>query len=472
MKPSSILMATFGSALASCTVGRDYARPDVSAQLPAKFDLPAGWKVAEPGGGAKGAKGDAAWWARFRDPQLNTLIARVEAENQGLKAAIARVDQARAIAGAARAERGPQLDFEPAAGRERRSGTTSNNFGGTAGRATTLLSLPFQMQYELDLWGKLRRGVEAADLDAEAAEAARRGVLLTLRAELASHYFEMRALDAEIAIFQNAIALRRKSLELNQLRFLAGDTDEVDVSRAATELAATEAELAALKRGRSDLEDAIAVLVGQPSSGFRLAADPLDSEPPRLPVSVPSELLERRPDVAAAERTMAAENARIGVAQAAFYPSVGITASAGLESAGASELFDIASRTWGLGPQISFPVLDAGRNRAELARARARYDETAADYRGAVLGAVSEVDRALTGVALLGEQAAAQARTLEAARRTVELSEERHAAGVVDYFEVVDAQRTLLDAEQQAARVTGARHVAAVTLARALGGAW
>lgn len=467
MKPSSILMATFGLALASCTVGRDYARPDVLAQLPAKFDLPAGWKVATPGGEAKG---DNDWWKRFRDPQLNALIAQAEAGNQELKAAMARVDQARAIAGAARAARGPQLDFNPAVSRERRSGTTSNNFG--AGSTSSLLALPFQMQYEIDLWGKLRRGVEAAQFDAAAAEPARRGVRLTLRAELASHYFEMRALDAEISIFQNAIALRKKSLELNQMRFDAGDTDEVDVSRASTELAATEAELAALKRSRSDLEDAIAVLIGQPSSGFRIAAAPLALEPPQLPVSVPSEMLERRPDIAAAERTMAAENARIGIAQAAFYPSIGITGSAGLQSATIDKLFDIASRTWGLGPQLSFPVLDAGRNRAELARAQARYDETAADYRQAILQAVSEVDRALTGVALLGEQAAAQVRTLKAARRTVDLSQERHAAGVVDYFEVVDAQRTLLDAEQQAARVTGARHIAAVTLARALGGAW
>lgn len=466
--PWPLLAAASAVALGSCTVGDDYARPDVSAQLPSSFDLPAGWKVAQP----RDDEGGSAWWIAFNDSQLNRLMASAAANNQELKAAFARVEQARAIAGTARSERQPELDFSPAASRQRRSGTASSNFGNTAGRTTTTLSLPFQMQYEVDLWGRLRRAVQAADFDAQASESALRQVLLTLRAELAANYFNLRSLDAEIEIFRSAIELRRKSRDLNQLRFDAGDSDEVDVSRAKTELASTEAELAALKRTRSDFEDAIAVLVGEPSSGFAIASRPLTSAPPRIPVTVPSELLERRPDVARAERLMAAENARIGVARAAFYPTVGLSANAGLESASASDLFKIASRTWGLGPRISLPVLDGGRNETELQRALARYDETVADYRQTILEAVSEVDRTLAGAALLAEQAAAQTRTVESASRTVELSEERYAAGVVDYFEVVDAQRTLLDAEQQAARVTGARHVAAVTLARALGGAW
>lgn len=466
--PSLLLPSLLALVLSACTVGEDYARPDVSAQLPTQFDLPDGWKVAEPGG----ANEATAWWKVFRDPKLDQLIDRADANNQELKAAFARVEQARAIAGGARSQQLPFIDFIPSATRERRSATTSNNFGGTAGSTTTLLSLPFQMQYEIDLWGRIRRSVEAADYDAAASESELRSVLLVLRAELATNYFSMRSLDAEIHTFKNAIALRRKSLQLNKMRFDAGDTDEVDVSRAETELAATEAELASLKLSRSDLEDSIALLVGAPSSGFHIQASPLTSSPPRIPASVPCELLERRPDVAAAERIMAAENARIGVAQAAFYPTVSISATAGLESASSSNLFDMASRSWGLGPQISLPVLDGGNNRAELARSYARYDEVAANYKQTILKAVSEVDRALKEVEMLDQQASALARTVRSARRTVTLSQERYAAGVVDFFEVVDAQRTLLDSEQQADRVTGARHVAAVTLIRALGGSW
>lgn len=454
--------------LGSCTLGNDYSRPDVAAQLPSKFYLPAGWKVAQP----RDSDRPTEWWKPFKDTQLNQLMARADAKNQELKAAFARVEQSRAIASVAHSGHLPYLGFDPDVSRERRSATSVSNNSNTAGRTTTSLSLPFQMQYEIDLWGRLRRAVEAAESEAHASESDLRQILLTLRAELASNYFSMRSLDAEIETFRNAIELRKKSLDLNRMRFKAGDTNEVDVSRAETELASTEAELAGLRRTRSDFEDAIAVLVGEPSSDFKIAAKPLTSEPPRIPVSVPSELLERRPDIAQAERIMAAENARIGVAKAAFYPAVSLSASAGLESAHASDLFKIASRTWGLGPQISLPILDGGRNKAELQRAHARYDETVATYRQTILNAVSEVDRTLTGVALLGEQAAALNRTVKSARRTVELSQERYTAGVVDYFEVVDAQRTLLDAEQQSARVTGARHVAAVTLARALGGAW
>ena len=468
MKPQLIFLSMLAFMLGSCMQGKDYARPDTSAQVPAKFDLPAGWKVAQPRDGDRPTE----WWKPFKDTQLNQLMSRAETNNQQLKAAFSRVEQARAIASVSRSAFLPGLSFNPTIDRERRSGTSVTNNSATAGRTTTRIALPLQMQYEIDLWGRLRRSIEAAEAEAQASESNLRQILLTLRAELATNYFSLHSLDAEIEIFRNAIQLRKKSLELVQLRFDAGDTDEVDVSRAQTELSSTEAELVGLKQTRSNFEDAIAVLVGVPSSGFKITAKPLVKAPPKIPTSVPSALLERRPDIAQAERIMAAENARIGVAKAAFYPAVSLGASLGTESAQATDLFKMASRTWGLGPSLSLPILDGGRNKAELKRARARYDETVATYRQTILTAVSEVDTTLTGVSLLSQQYTAQEKAVKSARRTVELSQERYKAGLVDYFEVVDAQRTQLEAEQQSARVTGARHVAAVTLARALGGSW
>jgi len=252
----------------------------------------------------------------------------------------------------------------------------------------------------------------------------------------------------------------------------AGDTDEVDVSRAETELSSTEVELIGLRQSRALIEHAIAVLVGEPPSDFRLPVDPLAGKPPAVPLAPPTDLLERRPDVAAAERVMMAENARIGIAKAAFFPSVRFTATAGLESGGTARLFDYASRTWGLGPEVSLPIFDAGRNRAELERSEARYDETVALYRQTFLEAVEEVENALVAIQRLEERIAAQERTVTAAARTVQLSRRRYEAGVVAYFEVVDAQRTELDARRLAVRFRVARFLAAIALVKALGGDW
>ncbi len=461
---SLILVTTF----AGCVVGPDYLRPGVQNQLPQKFDAPEGWKLAEPGDETK----LNSWWTRFNDSQLNRLIEGATANNQDLAAAFHRVEQARSITYRTRAAWLPAVDLEPSGRRNKRSATVSNTSTNLTGVTTTNLALPLVIDYEIDLWGRLRRAIEAAEAEYLASESTYRQVLLTLQTELASRYFELRAADAEIAIFEEALGLRKKSLELNQQRFDAGDTDEVDVSRAETELSATETELIAIRQNREQIENAIAVLTGKPSSGFHISPKPLNSTPPKFPASVPSELLERRPDIAAAERLMMAENARIGVAKAAFYPTVRIVGDVGLESGSISNLFDYSSRTWGLGPEITFPVFDAGKNKSELARSEARYDETVASYRQSILKAVQEVDDALVGIERLAQQAASQDRTIAAAGRTVDLSRQRYDAGVVAYFEVVDAQRTELDARQGAVRIRAARHLAAVSLVKALGGDW
>lgn len=467
---SATTMAAVAAACltAGCTLGPDFQRPSLEGRLPESFDVPDGWKVAEPDDAAP--LGD--WWVRFGDGRLDELVSGAMVENQDLAAAFHRVEQARALSRGARGAWFPTIDFDPSARRSRRSGTARSGASDLAGSTNTNLLLPLLLDYEVDLWGRLRRALEAADAETLAEEALLRQVRLTIQAEIASQYFGLRAFDADIGIFERAVVLRRKALDLNRRRFEAGDTDEVDVSRAATELASAEAELIGLRQNRAQLENALAVLVGRPSSGFGIPEAPLDGDPPPVPVTLPAELLERRPDIAAAERAVMAANARIGVAETAFFPAVRFSAGSGLESSDAALLFDSASRIWSLGPQVSLPIFDGGRRRAGLERAEARYDEVVARYRQTVLQAVREVDDALVALARLAERAAAQERTVAAARRTVELSSRRYEAGVVAYFEVVDAQRTELDAEEEAIRLRAARHVATVALVRALGGDW
>lgn len=458
-----ILMTSVG-----CVVGPDYVRPGVGSQVPAAFDAPEGWKIAAPADDSK----ITSWWRRFGDTQLDGFIVEATGNNQDLVAAYHRVEMARAITYRTRAEWLPSIDFDPSARRAKRSVTVSNTSSNLAGITTTNLALPLVIDYEIDLWGKLRRAIEASEAEYLASESTYRQVVLTLQTEIASRYFELRAADAEITIFEKALGLRRKSLDLNQQRLAAGDTDEVDVSRAETELSSTETELIAIRQNREQIENAIAVLLGRPSSGFHISSNPLHSVPPKFPLSVPSELLERRPDIAAAERIMIAENARIGVAKAAFFPTVRLIGTVGLESGSISKLFNYSSRAWGLGPEITFPVFDGGKNQSELARSEARYDETVAIYRQSILKAIREVDDSLVGIERLAQQAASQNRTIAAAGRTVDLSRQRYDAGVVAYFEVVDAQRTELDAQQGAVRIRAARHLAAISLVKALGGDW
>ncbi len=464
---SGLALAACALTFHGCMVGPDYQRSDVSAQLPEDFSAPEGWKVAAPRDDEP--RGD--WWKRFDSNRLDELVSKALHDNQDLAAAFARVEQARAISAGARSAWFPAVDFSPSTYRQRRSGTISNSASNLTGVTTTNISLPLVLSYEVDFWGELRRAIQAAEAETLAGEATLRQLELSVQSELAAQYFTLRGYDSEIDLYEEAVDLRRKALDLNRKRFDAGDTDEVAVSRAETELASTEGDLIGLRQSRDEVEHAIAVLVGEPASDFALPSRPLTGKPPALSVSPPTDLLERRPDVAAAERTMMAENARIGIAKAAFFPSVRFSATAGIESGGSARLFDYASRTWGLGPEVSLPIFDAGRNQAELQRAEARYDETVARYRQTVLDAVGEVENALTAIRKLEERIAAQERTVSAAERTVELSQRRFDAGVVAYFEVVDAQRTDLDAKRLLVRFRAARYLASIALVKALGGA-
>ncbi len=456
-----------------CTsVGPDYKRPTNS--VPAAYksidgtnDLGA-WKEGTPLDAA--AKG--TWWEVFGDSQLSELELRASNANQDLKAAVARVEQSRASARVARAEFLPTLDANPSWRRERYSPNQEPSFGALT--ADTFRA-PLDLSYEVDLWGRVRRSFEGARADAQSTLAAMHNVLLTLQADLAQNYFSLRSLDAEIATVRGQIGLREELVRLARSRFEGGIGNELDTARAANELATTEAELAALLRRRAELENAIAILVGENPSQFKLGPMTnvvVTAQPPRVPSGLPAELLERRPDVAQAERDLASANSRIGIAKAAFFPVVRLTGSGGFVSGDIESLFKWESRVWSLGPSVSLPIFAGGRNVANLNRSRAAYDEAVAKYRQSVLVAFGDVENSLSGLQFLAQQTAAQDRAAASAQRASDLAAERYRSGIVSFLDVVDANRGTLAAQRGQAQLAGQRFVATVQLIKALGGGW
>jgi len=461
------VLPAFAGAL---TVGPDYKRPTNNIAPHYKAELLGDWKEGQPLDHVP--KG--AWWEIFGDETLNDLQRRANEANQELKAAVARVDQARATARVARGELLPTVDANPSWTRQRYSPNQNPSFGDIT---ASTFNAPLDLSYEIDLWGRVRRGFEGARADAQASLAAFHNVLLTLNADVAQNYFALRALDAEIATVSSTVGLRKEQVQLVRSRFEGGIGNELDVSRAETELATTEAEAAQLAKRRTELENALAVLAGESSSSFRLAAlndanGPWNPQPPAIPAGLPAYLLERRPDVATAERQLAAANARIGVAKAAFFPVLRLTGSGGYISGDVDNLFNWDSRVWSVGPSLSLPIFAGGRNKANYNRSKSAFEESVANYRQRILVAFGEVENSLAGIRHLGDQAAAQDRAVTNSRRAAELAGERYRAGIVSYLEVVDANREALQAERGRAQLTGLRLGASVQLVKALGGGW
>jgi NodT family efflux transporter outer membrane factor (OMF) lipoprotein len=428
------------------------------------------WKLAQPS--AHLPRG--AWWEVFQDPELNRLETLAIDANQELAAAAARFEQARADINVARSGLFPQLSFDPSYTRQRTS-VNQPQSGRPAGASYNygVLTLPLDAGWELDLWGRIRRQTEAARERFTAAADDLASARLTIQAEVATDYFALRSTQAEEDILRRSAEAYARSLELTRNRRAGGIASDLDVSQAETQLRGTEAEMPGVNLQETRLRHALATLCGQAATGFQIAPPPaLSFQVPRMPISLPSELLERRPDIAAAERRMAAANADVGVAQSAFYPRVQLMGVAGLQSVSADTVFDWPSRLWAVGPSIEFPLFTGGRNRAELATARAAYDEAVAHYRESVLGAFQEVEDQLAAGRLLTSQLEAEQAALVSAQRTLEIANNRYRAGLVTYLEVAVAQEAALNRERSVVQLQAQRLAAGSGLIRAIGGGW
>ena len=456
------------ASLAACTVGPAYEKPGLptATALPANFKALDGWKVATPGDLAD--RGD--WWTLLGDPQLDALIARVNVSNQTIAAAEASYRQARALVREQRASLFPTIDLSGSATRSGGS-ASANSTSGSGGASRYQVGLG--ASWEPDLWGRIRNGVTGARAGERASAADLAGARLSMQGELAVNYLGLRQADAEIALVAKTVEGYQRSLTITQNRYNAAIAPKSDVLQATTQLAGAQADLESLKQDRAVYENAIATLVGEPASAFRLPADPAwTAQLPDVPSGVPSELLERRPDIAAAERRVAAANADIGVARAAFFPTIGLSASGNSSSSSLGNLFSASANTWSLGLSVAQSLFDAGARKAQVEQARASYDASVADYRLTVLTAFEDVENQLTAVQVLERRYALLKTSADAADQTEQMLLNQYKAGQVAYTDVVQAQASALSARRSLLTATVARQTTAVALIQALGGGW
>lgn len=454
--------------LAGCAVGPDYQRPP-PATPPVQWKAGSPWKEGQP----RDAELKQSFWEIFDDAVLTGLELEATTNSPDLRAAFERVEQARAVARISRADLLPGVSFDPNGNRTHYSANRTAQPGSPVlGYTGSQFLLPLDLSYEIDLWGRVRRSFRAAREQAQASAAAYQNVLLSLEADVAQTYFMIRSIDLDRRVVAETIVLRKKNLALVESLHQGGADSAVDVAQAETELSSAEADLVGLERRRAQLENALAVLCGRTASAFSLAETTRLYRPPLIPIGLPADLLERRPDVAEAERALAAASEGIGIAKAAFFPSIRLTGSAGVESVDLKDIFNWESRAWSIGPNIGLPLFTGGRNRAGLERAEAAYLEAVARYRSQVLVAFHEVEDGLAGLRLLKEQFEAQMRAVEAARKVADLSQVRYKEGLASYFEVVLADRTVLENELSAYDLNGLRLVTTVQLIKALGGGW
>lgn len=428
------------------------------------------WKPAEPAE----AQARGAWWETFQDPALNQLEQQAEADNPGLAAAAARVKAARALLSSSQASRLPQINLSTGVTRQKPSAAEQGLSADQNVSPSNVWRAGLGASYEVDLFQRVANSVQAAEADALASQASHRSVLLALQADVAQTYFQLRTLDAEVALLAQTLSLREQSLQLAQRRLAAGDVSELDVARARTELATTQADLQAQRGERARVEHALALLLGQAPAAFSLAPNPLpaDARVPLVPAGLPSALLERRPDVAAAQARMMAATARVGQARSALFPALMLTANGGFASYELKDLFQWSARSWLTSAVLSMPVFDGGRNRAAVTRAEATLEESVADYRQTVLGAFGDVEDKLSGLGSVRAQTQSLSEAVVAARRSAELADKRYRAGEDSYLTLIDTQRSLLSVERQAVQLRGAWATGTIGLIRALGGGW
>ena len=451
--------------LSACSLAPAYAPPQLSQPLPAAYKEAGPWTPAAPADAAP----RPPWWAVFGDPTLSGLEERIEKGNPDLAAALARYDQSRALLSQARASLLPEVDYDGHFTRNRQSDQTktpgspsyfSNNVVGG------------EITYEFDLWGRVRNTVNSQRGQSQASAADLAGTRLSLQAQLASAYLSLRAMDADIAVVADAIAAYEKALKLTGSLYRDGATTEIDVDRARAQLEAARSQLASDQSSRALYEHAIASLIGEPASSFSLAADARAfPAPPAIPVTAASDLLQRRPDVAAAERRAYAANAQIGVARAAFYPTISLDAAGGFETTHGN-LLSAGASYWTLGPQILLPLFDAGRRKAVAKQAWAQFDEASANYKSVVLAAFQQVEDGLAQCNRLATASDAEVKAADAATRAQTIAERQYRDGATTYLDVVTAQTAALDAKRLVVGLNGQRLQASVSLIRALGGGW
>jgi multidrug efflux system outer membrane protein len=451
-----------------CTVGPNYKR--VSAPVPAKWDVSEPWRESAPKDGV--AKGE--WWSAFHDGELSGLEKQALDANQTIQVSAARLEQARASAAVQVATQFPNLGTAPSAERQRLSGNrpANSNFPVASPVSQSNFVLPFTVGYEVDLFGRRRRSIEAAQASYQASAADLENVRLVITAELAGDYFTLRQLDTELGILNRTVETLQKGLQLVDSRHKGGVASGLDVAEEETLLNTTRTQAILLKQQRKQFEDAIAVLVGKPAPDFHLSPKELQDAPPALDAGLPSDLLERRPDIAEAERQMAVANAQIGIARAAYYPSLNLFGNGGWQAADIAKLINVQSTFWAVGANVAESIFTGGSRRAQVQFAKAGYDANVAAYRDSVLNAFREVQDDVTGLTVLDQANQSQQQAVDSARRTLDIASSRYTGGLVNYLDVVNAQQNLLNSEQQLAVIHGQRLVTSVLLIKALGGGW
>jgi outer membrane protein, multidrug efflux system len=452
--------------LAGCVVGPNYHRPPAQAPIAYKTEGP--WRVAAP----KDSIPKGAWWEIYNDTELNGYEQQLLQANQSLAAAKNRLSEARSLARVTTAGYFPSFSTDPSASRIRYSGNRPEVV--TIGRPLTqnTFEIPFLLNYEPDLFGKIKRSLQASNATLQSAAADLYNVNLVLTAELAADYFSLRELDAETQVVQESVTIQQRGLQLVDARHTGGVASGLDLAQQQTLLDSTRTQLYLVQQQRAQFEHAIAVLTGNPASTFSVPVRPLTATAPSIPLGVPSDLLERRPDVAEAERQMAYENALIGVATAAFYPQLTIAGGGGVQSIDITKLFTAPSAIWSVGGDLLQPIVEGGRNRANLAATKSAYDESVANYREAVLTAFQQVEDGLSDLNALSQAGTTQNAAVSDARRALELANNRYTGGVTSYLDVITAQSALLTNERLATQLLGQQMVASVYLVKALGGGW
>ena len=454
--------------IGGCTLGPKYQR--ATAPVPAKWDVAEPWRESTPKDGV--AKGE--WWSVFHDDDLNAMEKQALDANQTIKIAAARLEQARASAAIQIATQFPTLATAPSAQRQRLSGNrpANSNFPVASPVSQTNVALPFAVGYEVDLFGRRRRSIEAAQAAYQVSAADLENVRLVITAELAGDYFTLRQLDTELAILNRTVENLQKGLQLVDSRHKGGLASGLDVAEEETLLNTTRTQAVLLQQQRKQFEDAISVLIAKPAPDFHLLPKELKDVPLTLDAGLPSDLLERRPDVAEAERQMAVANAQIGIARAAYYPSLNLFGNGGWQAADIAKLMNVQSTFWAVGANVAESIFTGGSRRTQVQFAKAGYDADVAAYRNSVLNAFREVQDDVTGLTVLDQASQSQQQAVDSARRTLDIASSRYTGGLVNYLDVVNAQQNLLNNEQELAVIHGQRLVTSVLLIKALGGGW